>query len=141
MTSTHPAGFYGYIHPKPKPPRRAPRAARNDAAWRHAVEDLRGAWCRACGLTRGLQCDHVWPRSQGGPSVVENGMMLCREHHEAKTAGTLRLRFDWLDPDQVAWLEDVGWVWFDETGEPCGRGRAHFDPRPPGRTERKVDPR
>jgi hypothetical protein len=65
-------------------------------------------------------------RSQGGPSVVENGMMLCRECHQRKTERRMLIRREWLDPDQIAWLADVGWVWWDETGAVWGRGRNGF---------------
>jgi 5-methylcytosine-specific restriction endonuclease McrA len=104
----------------------AKKPRRNDAPWRRQVEVLRGSYCRACGTKRDLQCDHVMPRSQGGPSVVENGTMLCREHHDQKTAGTILYRFEWLDEDQVAWLAQVGWVMWDSDGRPRGRGFKHF---------------
>jgi hypothetical protein len=76
-----------------------------------------------------LQADHIKPRSQGGPSVVENGMMLCEDHHTAKTESRLKIRYEWLDEDQVAWLQQVGWVWWDDAGEVYGRGRKHFEPK------------
>lgn len=105
---------------------RTRRPQRNDSAWRMAVIALRGGYCRACGETRWLQADHLKPRGQGGPSAVENGLMLCQQHHEQKTNSELTIRFDWLDEDQIEWLEAVGWVWWDESGEPHGRGRRHF---------------
>jgi hypothetical protein len=98
-----------------------------------AVIALRGGYCRACGTTRDTQADHVKPRGQGGPSVVENGMMLCRTHHEQKTYSEIVIDYRWLDPDQVDWLADVGWVWWYEDGEPLGPGRRHFGWKPADR--------
>lgn len=109
------------------PPKVTPRR-RNDGPWRAEVILLRGGFCRVCWTTRDLQADHVMPRGQGGPSVVENGTVLCREHHEAKTERRLLYRRAWLDDDQKAWLRDVEWVWWDDDGEVHGRGRRGFEP-------------
>jgi hypothetical protein len=76
-----------------------------------------------------MEVDHLQPRSQGGASVVENGLPLCRGHHAAKTAGRLRIDRGWLDPDQVAWLAEVGWVRWQADGQPQGRGWRHFEAR------------
>lgn len=109
---------------------------RNDGPWRAEVIALRGGYCRGCGDTRHVECNHVWPRSQLGPSVVQNGMMLCGAFslttkggcHPAVTEGKLLMQKGWLDPDQVAWLQEQGYVWWDENGEPCGRGSRRFAP-------------
>jgi hypothetical protein len=117
--------------PKPEPPRRSKR--RDDARWRHGCLAMRGWYCRVCAMPPApnrpgpLEIDHIWPRSQGGPSVVENGLVLCRRHHADKTAGVLRIDRRWLDADQVAWLADVGWVEWDGDGSPLGRGWRHFE--------------
>jgi len=76
------------------------------------------------------------PRAQGGPSVVENGGVLCGNFstasphqggcHEAHTQLRLLWRKEWLDPDQIAWLSSAGYVWWNEDGEPCGRGSRRF---------------
>jgi 5-methylcytosine-specific restriction endonuclease McrA len=103
---------------------------RNDAPWRAEVFELRGGYCRvpACG-GRDLQCDHLIPRSQGGPSVVPNGWPLCRAHHEAKTAHELKIRPEWLDEDQVEWLATEGHATWGEDGEVRGRHRRLFTVR------------
>ena len=96
----------------------------------------RGAFCRACGDTYDLQADHVMERSQGGTSVVENGMILCGPWsrvtpggcHARKTESRMLIRYEWLDDDQIAWLKDVGWVWWEE-GVPHGRGCKGFAER------------
>jgi 5-methylcytosine-specific restriction endonuclease McrA len=108
--------------------RRKPR--RNDAPWRSEVFALRGAYCRVPGCVgRDLQCDHLIPRSQGGPSVVPNGVPWCQEHHDQKTAHQLRIRPEWLDGDQLEWLAAEGHAVWDETGEVRGRHRRLFTRR------------
>lgn len=68
-----------------------------------------------------------------GPSVVENGLVLCGPWsrvtpggcHPAKTESRLLIDRRWLDADQIEWLASVGWVeWID--GQPTGRGWRHF---------------
>lgn len=71
------------------------------------------------------------PRSQGGPSVVENGLVLCSAAHLAKTESRLRIDPAWLDPDQIVWLSEAGWVWWQD-GDPHGRGWRHFEPMAEG---------
>ena len=100
---------------------------RNDSRWRQECLDAYGQWCRVCGDYR-VQMDHMHPRSQGGKSVVGNGLPLCRRHHEDKTNGRLRIDPAWLTAEQVRYLEDAKWVWWDEHGEPCGPGWKHFEP-------------
>jgi len=113
------------------------RVKRNDASWRNEVLTLHGPVCASCGDTQHVQADHVWPRSQGGPSHVLNGLPLCGEFsrntrggcHVAKTESRMLIQFEWLLPEQVAWLAEVGWVRWDEQGQPTGRGWRHFAPR------------
>lgn len=87
---------------------------------------LRGQYCRCCLRSGPVQADHVMPRSQGGQSVVENGMPLCDECHRAKTEHRVLVKKSWLDADQLEYLETVGWVWWDSTGEVYGHGRKSF---------------
>jgi hypothetical protein len=87
---------------------------------------LRGERCRACLTTDLVQCAHVMPRSQGGPSVVENGTPLCMGCHADVDQYRARWSPAWLDPDQLVWLASVGWVDWDGAGEPFGRGCRRF---------------
>lgn len=131
-----------------KPPPRSKNRRRNDGPWRAGCLTLRGGYCRACGpftqfvdsnghpCGRRLEVDHIWPRSQGGPSVVENGLVLCVAHHADKTASRIVIDPAWLDPDQVAWLADAGWVAWDGAGQPHGRGWKHFGAQRSGPTLR-----
>lgn len=124
--------------PHPKPAKRH-RRRRNDSEWREQVILFRGRRCRSCGETRDLQADHVVERSQGGKSVVENGMLLCGPFsqvsphrggcHAAVTEGRMLRRYEWLDPDQVEWLAEGGWVWWDDDGLPAGRLCRGFEKR------------
>jgi 5-methylcytosine-specific restriction endonuclease McrA len=87
----------------------------------------RGAYCRSCGTGQDLQADHVMPKSQGGRSVVENGTMLCRTCHQAKTEKRIKYKREWLDEDQVDWLAKTGWVSWDEDGRTRGPGYRGFE--------------
>lgn len=113
-------------------PNRGPR--RNDSRWRADVLAAYGARCVSCGDTRHVQADHLWPRAQGGPSDVLNGLPLCGEYsavtrggcHPAKTAGRLLIDPAWLTAAQREFLADGGWVAWDRAGAPYGRGFRHF---------------
>jgi len=113
--------------------RKSPR--RNDAPWREECLARRGEYCRACKGNYGvlasatrIEVDHIMPRSQGGPSVVENGLPLCSAHHQAKTESRMKIDPAWLDQDQIAWLAEVAWVAWGDDGQPHGRGWRHFAP-------------
>lgn len=60
--------------------------------------------------------------------MVENGLVLCASHHQAKTESRMVIEPSWLEPDQLEWLKAVGWVWWDADGRPQGRGWRHFAP-------------
>jgi 5-methylcytosine-specific restriction endonuclease McrA len=40
-----------------------------------------------CGVSQGLEIDHVTPISEGGPTELENLALLCYHHHQEKTHG------------------------------------------------------
>lgn len=115
--------------PMAEPAHKPSYRRRNDGPWRNAVVALRGAYCRGCLSTVWLQADHIFPRGQGGPSVVENGLMLCESCHRAKTESRIVIEFAWLDADQIPWLARIGWVTWDGDGQPRGRGWRHFGTR------------
>lgn len=114
------------------------RTRRNDSGWRAECLAVRGSSCRACGSTGPVQMDHLIPRSQRGPSVVENGLPLCDPWasgssfpegcHQAKTDHKLLIRPEWLDADQIAWLAEKGYArWCPDTGEVSGEHWKIFD--------------
>lgn len=99
-----------------------------DARWREKVYALRGRWCRACGGDRDVQVDHMVPRSPATRWAIEDGLPLCGDFgrgrcHPRKTAHQLKIQRDWLDPDQIAWLDTMGYaVWQSDgtvTGSHC----------------------
>jgi len=72
------------------------------------------------------------PRGQCGPSVVENGLILCRGCHQLKTEHAIVIDQHWLDPDQIVWLAAVKWVAWEPDGTPYGNGHRNFAPVGPG---------
>lgn len=72
------------------------RERRRDA-FRKAVVDVYEG-CAFCGRAREapdgsteLEAAHVYPKSEGGPDLVQNGLALCRLHHWAFDAGWFRV--------------------------------------------------
>lgn len=64
------------------------------------------AECAVCGLTEEtiLEAAHIIPDSEGGPSNVSNGHLLCPNHHRALDAGLYRLTETgpvWKQPDRA----------------------------------------
>ena len=65
--------------------------------------------CRSCGREpthkatyhRGFGYHHVRPRSQGGPDVIENLILLCQVCHDEHHAGRRTLDFGPQDPPPV----------------------------------------
>lgn len=106
------------------------QAKYKQSAWRRQCLMVREAVCVAAGLggcEGQLECDHIWPKSQGGPFVVENGAFLCTRHHAMKTYSELKYRREWLAEDQIEWLHQVGWVTWANDGSVSGRGWRHFE--------------
>lgn len=119
------------------PTRRWPtRAGRNDSVWRAECLETRGAQCRVPSCLRmvDVQVDHLIPRAHGGPSVVENGLVLCRHHHEMKTNHELLVDPTWLEPDQVRWLSDNGYADWLVDGIVVGTRRRIFADGHPDRS-------
>lgn len=125
------------FRPDPKPAPKGKKKPRNDSGWRAEVMALHGEVCVRCGDTAHVQADHLWPRSQGGPSHPLNGLPLCGEFsrntpggcHPLKTASSIVIEPSWLLPEQQEWLASVGWVDWDADGNPFGRGMKHFGVR------------
>ncbi len=99
---------------------------RNDGPWRNEVMETFGSWCRCCKRNGDVQADHMRPRSQGGKSVVGNGLPLCDQCHRNKTEHRMLVRPEWLEPQHFTYLKESGWAWWDEAGEVYGEGRKSF---------------
>jgi 5-methylcytosine-specific restriction endonuclease McrA len=69
-----------------KTPRKAMTPAR-----RARLLEKHGHVCafRGCGVTSGLELDHIIPLALGGPDDDANLRPFCSEHHKAKTARDL----------------------------------------------------
>lgn len=109
------------------------QAKYRQSAWRRECLKVRAAVCVAAslgGCAGQLEMDHCFPKSQGGPYVVENGVPVCTEHHRQKTNSELRYRREWLAQDQINWLAEIGWVSWAADGSVSGRGWKHFEPVP-----------
>lgn len=117
-----------------------------DKEWREACLLAYGPWCRNCGYENyrgyGLQVDHLIPRGQGGENVVANGLVLCGPFvadpspfprrvpggcHLAVTDERLKRRIEWLDPEQLDYLRDQGWLRREPDGSLSGKGMNYFD--------------
>lgn len=119
------------IHPSAQLSVKAAQRKYKQSQWRRKCLKVRPFVCIAAGLggcEGRLECDHVWPKSQGGPYVVENGVFVCAKHHKMKTDSELKYRRIWLAPDQVAWLAEMDWVRWLPNGDVAGRGWRHFEP-------------
>jgi hypothetical protein len=94
----------------PAPARKRKKRRRNDSQWRADCLEVFGDWCRVpwCPHPQPVEMDHLIPRSQGGPSVVGNGIPWCRVHHRMKTDHLLLIAPEWLHPLHVRWLSDEG---------------------------------
>jgi hypothetical protein len=116
------------------------RVFSTDKQWREAGETRYGAFCRNCGSWQHVEADHMKPKGQGGKSHLENLLFLCGAWglcggHALKTAGRLHIERSWLEPAQIAYLAEIGWVrWDPETGEVSGNGWRHFAPTEPTRS-------
>lgn len=60
--------------------KRKPKESRLDAELRRIVRARDGNVCRWCGQ-QGQQIHHILYRSQGGPDLETNLVLLCTEHH------------------------------------------------------------
>lgn len=50
-------------------------------AHRKIIQEIGVFECMVCGETRGFDLCHIVPRSKRGPTVKENGLVLCPSHH------------------------------------------------------------
>jgi 5-methylcytosine-specific restriction endonuclease McrA len=71
--------------PDPKPPRRI-----KDPDLMRRMH-LEGGVCCVCGVSYGLELDHIVRRSQGGDDTRENLRWLCKRHHQELHAGNLQI--------------------------------------------------
>ncbi len=84
---------------------RTPNASQFRALWRRD----HGCTVPGCGRTRFLQSHHVVYWSNGGPTILDNLVLLCSRHHRSLHEGEFtiqalgRQRFRFLGPDGVVY--------------------------------------
>lgn len=73
------------------------KAIYTTTVWARLVKERDENRCRyeGCGATEELEAHHIIPVSQGGENTLDNGITLCREHHQREFLRThLRTRTD-----------------------------------------------
>ncbi len=77
---------------------------------RRAVEDRDGHRCTfpACDMEQYLECHHIIPFEEGGPTEVDNLLLTCWTHHKLVHEGAWSLRGD-AGPD-ITWIRPDGTV-------------------------------
>ena len=57
-----------------------------------------------CGVSFGLEIDHILPMAEGGPTTIDNLALLCHHHHFLKTfEGWILTKVDHHDPHHPTW--------------------------------------
>ncbi len=87
----------GSLPPKVKPPALTERlSGRPGMRLREQIRQRDGYLCQACkreGITRaGYQVDHIQELEDHGTNAHENQELLCKEHHDKKSAEAHRRR-------------------------------------------------
>ena len=72
--------------------------------------------CRIKGLNcrRHLEPQHNVGRVSMVDDVKENGIALCREHHQKITDGHLKVHASWLTEGQIEWIEKRKWRMWEQ---------------------------
>jgi len=61
--------------------------------------------CRLCRCARATEAHHLVRRSQGGDDVLENGIGLCTQCHQAYHAGNLKIERRMLRLENIEYIE------------------------------------
>lgn len=61
-------------------------------AWKRALIRKYGHICQVCGYDFILEAHHIVPQVDGGKSTVENGALVCPNHHAEAHAGIIDLK-------------------------------------------------
>ncbi|QIN29583.1 HNH endonuclease signature motif containing protein [Brevibacterium luteolum] len=103
-----------------------------------SVRDLGLCQFPGCGRRRRLEAHHRQPWSAGGPTDLDNLILLCRSHHIAVHEHHLRIaRTD--APHSGAREGTTGFVFLTEDGRDVGRFETHLLLAPPGHTRDSFD--
>ena len=60
-------------------------------AWKRALVERFGHKCMVCDYEVIIEAHHILPRNEGGKTSVDNGVLLCPNHHAEAHAGLLDL--------------------------------------------------
>lgn len=60
-------------------------------AWKRAMLEKYGHKCMICGYDKIVEAHHILPQIEGGKSTIENGALLCPNHHAEAHAGMINL--------------------------------------------------
>ncbi|MBM7529966.1 HNH endonuclease [Brevibacterium luteolum] len=103
-----------------------------------SVRDLGLCQFPGCGRRRRLEAHHRQPWSEGGPTDLDNLILLCRSHHIAVHEHHLRIaRTD--APHSGARQGSTGFVFLTEDGRDVGKFETHLLLAPPGHTQDTID--
>ncbi len=75
-----------------------------------------------CGRTAGLEAHHARPWSHGGPTDLNNLLLLCRHHHQHVHRARIRIEFCG-GPFAGARTGTSGFAFFDSSGRDLSRAR------------------
>ena len=61
-------------------------------AWKRALIRRHGYECMICGYDKIVEAHHIVPKDDGGKMTIENGCILCPNHHAEAHAGLIDLK-------------------------------------------------
>lgn len=103
-----------------------------------SVRDLGLCQFPGCGRRRRLEAHHRQPWSEGGPTDLDNLVLLCRSHHIAVHEHHLRIaRTD--APHSGARQGSTGFVFLTADGRDVGKFETHLLLASPGHTQDTID--
>lgn len=103
-----------------------------------SVRDLGLCQFPGCGRRRRLEAHHRQPWSEGGPTDLDNLVLLCRSHHIAVHEHHLRIaRTD--APHSGARQGSTGFVFLTADGRDVGKFETHLLLASPGHTQVTID--
>lgn len=60
-------------------------------AWKRALVERFDHKCMVCGYEAIVEAHHIIPRNEGGDTSIDNGVLLCPNHHAESHAGLLNI--------------------------------------------------
>lgn len=93
----HSAGYTIYMNRKNTVQYRVSRVLNRSeytctSSWKRALIVRYGHRCIICGYDKIIEAHHIIPQECGGKTTIDNGVLLCPNHHAEAHAGILDLR-------------------------------------------------